>query len=694
MRDPIAPGLAINPRFLVDETELVRDLAERARLAAASNAAVGQRALALVEAVRRGRGGGSIDAFLQEYSLASREGVILMCLAEALLRIPDGETADRLIADKIPAGAWSDHLGDSESLFVNASTWGLMLTGRLVALDRDELRSTRSWYERLAGRLGEPVARAALRQAMKILGHQFVMGRDIDAALKRSAGSTERAYRYSFDMLGESALTAQDAERYLEKYLAAIGAVGRAADGTKSVIERHSISVKLSALHPRYEFAQEQRVMAQLAPRLVQLARAARSAGIGLTVDAEEADRLELSLQLIDTLLTDETLRDFEGFGLAVQAYQKRAELLVNWLGERARATKRRITVRLVKGAYWDSEIKRAQERGLSGYPVFTRKCNTDVSYLACAQRLATMSDVIYPQFATHNAHTVAYIAELFGPQGRFEFQRLHGMGEELYSQIVAGDWGRHPVRVYAPVGAHEDLLPYLVRRLLENGANTSFVNRIVDGSLPAAAVVADPVAEVDVLKSVPHPRIPLPADLFGTERRNSAGLNLADANERAPFAAAQLAATAPMRVTGVSLLRVMNPARESECVGEVRNATTADVQQAVARALAAQSAWEDLGGAQRGAILQRAADLFESQRSDLLNLLVREAGKTLTDSLSELREAVDFLRYYGAQCAREFSAETSLPGPTGERNLLRLRGRGVFAAISPWNFPLAIFVG
>ena len=703
MHDLSDPGLIINPGFLADETQLVRALAERARLGAAPRAAVDRRALALVDAVRRGRGGGSIDAFMQEYSLASREGVILMCLAEALLRIPDDATADRLIADKIPDGAWSDHLGDSDSLFVNASTWGLMLTGRLVALDRDELRSTRSWYERLAGRIGEPVARAALRQAMKILGHQFVMGRNTAEALTRAAGGSERLYRYSFDMLGESALTAGDAQRYLEKYLAAIAAVGRSAPPAQSVIERHSISVKLSALHPRYEFAQERRVRSQLGPTLIALVRAARAAGVGLTVDAEEADRLGLSLQLIDQVLADEVTRGYDGFGLALQAYQKRADGVVSWLGDRSRMLGRRITVRLVKGAYWDSEIKRAQERGLAGYPVFTRKCNTDVSYLACARRLASLRDVIYPQFATHNAHTVAYIAELFGADGRFEFQRLHGMGEELYSQIVAGDWGRHPVRVYAPVGEHEDLLPYLVRRLLENGANTSFVNRIVDASLPPAAVTADPVAEVDGLKSVPHSQIPLPVALFGKERNNSAGLNFADPLECAPLLAAmrqgQAIDSSQVRpavssVPAVSSLRVMNPARESECVGVIRVAHVDEIDAALATAWEAQPEWDARGGKPRAALLRSAADLFEARRFEIVRLLVREAGKTLPDSLSELREAVDFLRYYAARAERDFGDETLLPGPTGELNLLRLRGRGVFAAISPWNFPLAIYVG
>src|SRR5688500_11034237 len=522
---------AINPQYLAEEQPLVRALADQARLPEGAARNVGARALALVQAVRVASGsGGALDAFLRQYSLASREGVILMCLAEALLRIPDGETADRLIADKIPTGAWDEHLGDSDSLLVNASTWGLMLTGRVVSLDRNEVGEARSWYGKIAAKLGEPVARAALKQAMRILGHQFVMGRDIESALTRAAGKEERDYRYSFDMLGEAALTRADAERYREKYSAAIAAVGRAIEQRESITARHSISIKLSALHPRYEFAQAARVMRELYPVIERLVRESRDAGIGVTLDAEAAERLELSLMLVDRLLASEVTRGYAGFGLAVQAYQKRARGTLEWLIRRVRETDRRITLRLVKGAYWDSEVKRAQERGLAGYPVFTRKANTDVSYLACAKLLESAGDRIYPQFATHNAHTIAHVSEVFGGDtNRFEFQRLHGMGAELYDSVVRGPWGRFPCRVYAPVGAHEDLLPYLVRRLLENGANTSFVNRIVDASLPAEEVVADPIAEVDALERVAHPRIPLPSGLFGNERQNSNGFNFAD---------------------------------------------------------------------------------------------------------------------------------------------------------------------
>jgi RHH-type proline utilization regulon transcriptional repressor/proline dehydrogenase/delta 1-pyrroline-5-carboxylate dehydrogenase len=697
---------SINPQYLAEEQQLVRDLADRARLSETAARHAGARALALVQAVRGAKsGGGALDAFLREYSLASREGVILMCLAEALLRIPDGETADRLIADKIPSGAWDEHLGDSDSLLVNASTWGLMLTGRVIALDRNEVGEARSWYARLVGKLGEPVARAALKQAMRILGHQFVMGRDIGNALERAAGKEERDYRYSFDMLGEAALTRADAERYREKYAQAIAAVGRDVSQREPVTARHSISIKLSALHPRYEFTQATRVMAELYPVIEGLVGQARDAGIGVTLDAEEAERLELSLLLVDKLLRSEVTRGFGGFGLAVQAYQKRAYATLEWLLRTTRETDRRITLRLVKGAYWDSEIKRAQERGLAGYPVFTRKPNTDVSYLACARLLESAGDRIYPQFATHNAHTIAHVAELFGADAdRFEFQRLHGMGAELYDSVVRGPWGKYACRVYAPVGAHEDLLPYLVRRLLENGANTSFVNRIVDASLPAEEVVADPVAEVDALERVAHPRIPLPLNLFAPERLNSAGFNFADGQavdllmrdcERAsqqPWSAVPLVA-AQTRASGVPV-NLHNPADTAEVVGSVFTADAETVDLAITAAARAQEDWDHSGGEKRALLLERAALLYEEHTAALVARCVREAGKTLPDAVGEVREAVDFLRYYAARARRDFSHETALPGPTGERNLLRLRGKGVFGCISPWNFPLAIYTG
>jgi len=705
-------GRAINARYLSAEEPIVRRLADLARLDAARGAAVRERALQLVEAVRGARpSGGGLDALLREYHLASREGVILMCLAEALLRIPDAETADRLIADKVGAGDWAEHLGDSDSLLVNASTWGLMLTGRLVDVDRGEIASVGAWFARLAARIGEPVARSALRQAMRILGQQFVMGRTIEEALARAAGARERSYRYSFDMLGEAAITRADAQQYLERYREAIGVIGahaRAgaapADGGAgaNLPARPGISVKLSALHPRYEPAQRRRVLAELTPRLETLVRLARDAHIGLTVDAEEADRLELSLELVDALLRSEATAGYEGFGLAVQAYQKRAYAVLEWVVARARVLRRRVWVRLVKGAYWDSEIKRAQERGLEGYPVFTRKPNTDVSYLACARLLAASTDVIFPQFATHNAHTVAYVLELMERRGgapdAFEFQRLHGMGEELYEPLVAHD----ACRVYAPVGPHEDLLPYLVRRLLENGANTSFVNRIVDARLPAADVVHDPVQEVDDVRPAAHPKIVEPEKLYAPERRNSRGINLADGAElerlkRACEHAAQARWQAAPLIGGErrrgDAATVRNPA-DGRVVGAAMEASRENVVQAVAIGTAAQVSWDERAAEDRAAILERAAELFEERGAELIARCVLEAGRTVPDSVAELREAVDFLRYYAYGARAQFGPVAALPGPTGERNTLRLRGRGVFACISPWNFPLSIFTG
>lgn len=697
-------GAAINRRFLTDEAECVRELVELARLDPATTAGVRKMAVELVHAVRANRTRkGGLDAFLRQYDLASREGVILMCLAEALLRIPDADTADRLIADKIAAGNWAEHLGSSDSLFVNASTWGLLLTGRLVRPDPEDLRNPGAVISRLATRLGEPVVRTALRQAMRIMGHQFVMGRTIEEALARSVESENRRYRYSFDMLGEAALSGEDAARYFVAYSRAIAQVATAR-GAASDESAPGISVKLSALFPRYEFAQRQRVLTELAPRLLQLAAEARTAGVSLTVDAEEADRLELSLELVDRVLQAPFAAAWGGFGLAVQAYQKRAPDVLRWLIDRARSGRRRLNVRLVKGAYWDSEVKRAQERGLAGYPVFTRKPNTDVSYLACARLLLDAGDTVYPQFATHNAHTVASITCMArAKKRRFEFQRLHGMGEELYAEIVGADKLDVPCRVYAPVGAHEDLLPYLVRRLLENGANTSFVNRLVDERLPAEQIASDPIDQVAQLKSIAHPRIPLPQALFGAERVNSSGVNFADGAELAALGRESAPAlrtywSARPRVDRAEQeggeISVTNPANRAESIGSVVAADLRTVDAALAVAHAAQPDWNRAGAEARAAILERAADLYETQRGDLVALAVREAGKTLPDSVAEVREAVDFLRYYAARARHEMSEPQRMPGPTGESNELRLEGRGVFGCISPWNFPLAIFTG
>jgi RHH-type transcriptional regulator, proline utilization regulon repressor / proline dehydrogenase / delta 1-pyrroline-5-carboxylate dehydrogenase len=674
-----AVGDAVNGQFLAPEEQSVRQLCERARLPPAERLAVQERALQLVLGVRAARSRGSgLDALLRQYHLASAEGVILMCLAEALLRIPDSHTADRLIADKLAEGDWERHLGNSDSLLVNASTWGLLLTGRLVELERGEVGSLRGWFGRLATRIGEPVARAALRQAMRVLGHQFVMGRDIGAALERTHGSSESRYAYSFDMLGEAAITALDAQRYFEKYRDAISAVGRHASAREPATDRPGISVKLSALHPRYEFLQRERVVRELAPKLLELVRQAREVGIALTVDAEEADRLELSLQLIDLVLVSEVTAGYGGFGLAVQAYQKRAYGVLQWLLQQTRQRRRQITVRLVKGAYWDTEIKRAQERGLAGFPVFTRKINTDVSYLACARLLSEHLDLIYPQFATHNAHTVAYVSQLMaavGP-GRFEYQRLHGMGEELYEQVLddrdSSLEARPACRVYAPVGPHEDLLPYLVRRLLENGANTSFVNRILDERLPAEQIIMDPIAEADRTQPAAEPRIAAPEELFGAQRRNSRGVNVAD---------------------GAELRTLLEGCAKAAAMQPIESAAPRDIEQALVAAGKAQAPWSRRSTEERAGILETAAGLFETHRAELIARCVLEAGRTVPDSVAEVREAIDFLRYYAVQ-ARALAAPALLEGPTGERNTLRVRGRGVFACISPWNFPLSIFTG
>ena len=699
--DPLRAALRADIR--ANETEIVRRLVAEAALSEDARARIATRARGLVEEVRRARvGKGGLDAFLHEFGLSSKEGVVLMCLAEALLRVPDAETVDRLIKDKIADADWRAHLGHSDSLFVNASTWALMLTGRVVRLDESDTRDLTGTLKRLVYGSGEPVIRAAITQAMRILARQFVMGRTIEEALARARNDEARGYRHSYDMLGEAACTMADADRYFEAYKAAIAAIGKAA-GETGAIAAPGISVKLSALHPRYELAQARRVHGELAPRLMELARESKRYDIGLTVDAEEAARLDLSLEVIEAVAGDPTLRGWNGFGLAVQAYQKRAPALIDWLAEMAGRHRRRLMVRLVKGAYWDTEIKLAQETGLDGYPVFTRKVSTDVCFLACAKRLFAAPQAFYPQFATHNAQTLAAIVELAGGSRDFEFQRLHGMGEALYDQIVGPEHVDLPVRIYAPVGSHENLLAYLVRRLLENGANTSFVNRIVDEALPVDEIVADPVLGVGALDAVPHPRIPLPAQLYGEARRNSAGVDLSDPNVLAPLGQAMVAAaagpwTAAPLVGGEAVAGVprpvLDPADSAREAGSVVEATADDVDRALALAQRSAPEWDALGGAARADCLERMADLMEAERAGLLALCVREAGKTLADAVSELREAVDFCRYYAARAREDFAAPQVLPGPTGERNEVALHGRGAFACISPWNFPLAIFTG
>jgi len=692
----------ITAAWLRDETEAVNDLLAQASLPPAERELVLARAAELVARVRaKASNQSAVESFMREYDLSSEEGVLLMCVAEALLRIPDSETADKLIRDKLGEADWRKHVGASESLFVNASTWGLMLTGRLVSLAEETRSNFTGALKRLIGRAGEPVIRLAVRQAMRIMGHQFVMGRTIDEAQDRSEQKENRAYRHSYDMLGEAALTAHDAERYQQAYRDAIAALGRRGPWT-DVIEAPSISVKLSAIHPRYDVANRARALAELTPRVLELARLSVAQGIGMTVDAEEADRLELSLDVIGTVFADPSLQGWNGFGLAVQAYQKRAPFVIDWLAETARKANRRWCVRLVKGAYWDSEIKRAQELGLAGYPVYTRKPNTDVSYLACAKQMFEAgANLIYPQFATHNAHTIAAIHHL--AKGRpYEHQRLHGMGADLYAEVVGKDNLDVPCRVYAPVGSHEDLLPYLVRRLLENGANTSFVNRVVDEDVSIRDLVADPCEVVRQHDSKPHPRIPLPIGLFGEQRKNSMGANLANDNELRALADSVNAARKPWTSTPLvpdakpdgDKRAVTDPADRRRVIGDSTTAGAATIARSLDNALAAQPDWNALPAASRAKILEHAADLLEARRAEFIALAVREAGKTMSAAIAEVREAADFCRYYAAMARKLFAQPETMPGPTGETNELHLHGRGVFVCISPWNFPLAIFMG
>ena len=711
---PAAPDplrAAITAAWVRDEAEHVRELLAAARQPDADRAAIQATAADLVRRVRaRAQDQGAIEAFMRQYDLGSEEGVLLMCVAEALLRIPDQDTADKLIRDKLGDADWKRHMGQSDSVLVNASTWGLMLTGKLVDLADDTKRDVHNAFKRLIGRVGEPVIRLAVRQAMRIMGHQFVMGRTIDEALSRSRKGDNANYRYSFDMLGEGALTTADGLRYLEAYRQAIHAIGKSGDFRNAdVFAVPSISVKLSALHPRYEHAKRARVFAELGPRLLELSQLAKQYGIGLTIDAEETDRLELSLDLIVQVLADASLRGWNGFGIVVQAYQKRAPFVIDYIADMARRLDRKIPVRLVKGAYWDSEVKRAQVDGQSGYPVFTRKPNTDVSYQACARRLLDATDAIYPMFATHNAQTIAAIHRMAG-NAAYEFQKLHGMGDDLYAEVIPADRLNVACRVYAPVGSHEDLLPYLVRRLLENGANSSFVNRITDENVAIDDLIRDPIETVSAFDTIPHPRIPLPVDVYrsflaldsSNDRDNSMGLNLAnDAQLRTLAEQINAAVTGDWRaaplVPGATAagasLPVTNPADRRQTVGHWQPADSATVEKALQNAVAAQPAWDAMPAASRATILEHAAKLLEDRMPHYIALCTKEAGKTIPDGIAEVREAVDFLRYYAGQ-ARKIFAPEPLPGPTGESNTLQLAGRGVFVCISPWNFPLAIFMG
>ncbi|MDG9671535.1 bifunctional proline dehydrogenase/L-glutamate gamma-semialdehyde dehydrogenase PutA [Hahella sp. CR1] len=694
---------AITQNYAVDEAAYLEELMALATPGTDELRAITQGATKLIEDVRaQDDSVHMVDALLQEYSLDTQEGVLLMCLAEALMRIPDKATADALIRDKMSAAQWEKHMGKSESTLVNASTWGLLLTGKVVKLDRNIDGTPANVLKRLINKCGEPVIRSAMNQAMKIMGKQFVLGRDISEALQNGRKYRDKGYSYSFDMLGEAALTAEDAERYFQSYIKAIETVG--ADQYDNRPGASSISIKLSALHPRYEQAHQDRVLTEMYEKVLLLVRAARERNVSLTIDAEEMDRLELSLRLFEKLYRSPDSRGWGEFGLVVQAYSKRALPVLCWLTALAAEQGDRIPVRLVKGAYWDSEIKLCQQRGLPSYPVYTRKESTDVSYLACARFLFSeyARNHIYPQFATHNAHTVASVQALAEKTDRpFEFQRLHGMGDALYNALLAKQ--KRTVRIYAPVGAHKDLLPYLVRRLLENGANSSFVHRLVDAETPIDSLVQHPLHELTRYSSLANHRIPLPAQIFGN-RINSMGVNLFVENQYSPLEK-QLRAWDQHQWKACPVIngehrtlaapdQVLSPYDQTQSAGTVYWSQSNDVDDALSAAYVGFEKWNNTPVDKRAQSLEKLADLMEAGMPELMALCCREAGKTLQDSIDEVREAVDFCRYYAEQARKHFSKPNVLPGPTGESNELYLEGKGVFVCISPWNFPLAIFIG
>ena len=673
---------AITAAYRRDEVEAVQWLLAQGARPSADAKPLAHRLVSAVRAKRTRASG--VDALMHEFSLSSEEGVALMCLAEALLRIPDSATADRLIADKISRGDWRSHLGESPSLFVNAATWGLLITGKLVSSNSE--RGLGSAMTRLIAKGGEPLIRKGVDLAMRMLGNQFVTGQTIEEALKNSQPNEARGYQYSYDMLGEAALTESDAQNYYASYEKAIHAIGKASNG-RGIKNGPGISIKLSALHPRYSRAQQVRVMSELLPRVRNLVLLAKGYNIGINIDAEEADRLEISLDMLEALAFDSELAGFEGIGLVVQGYQKRCPFVIDYVIDLAKRSGRKFMVRLVKGAYWDAEIKRAQVDGMPGYPVYTRKVYTDVSYLTCAEKLLGATDVIYAQFATHNAHTLSVIYTWAKERGvdNYEFQCLHGMGETLYDQVVGKENLNKACRIYAPVGSHETLLAYLVRRLLENGANSSFVNQIVDEKVAIETLLSDPFEIARTSGGAPHTGIALPRALFGTERKNSAGIDLTDEDalrslgtelsRQRSYQAAPLIAGA---VAGADTLAVKNPAQNADVVGQVQEASTTDVETALAAATALAAEWNASANRERAAILDRVADLFEANCAELMALAVREAGKSLPNAIAEIREAVDFLRYYGAQ-VKDAVAAPAL---------------GPVTCISPWNFPLAIFTG
>ncbi|MBA5776266.1 bifunctional proline dehydrogenase/L-glutamate gamma-semialdehyde dehydrogenase PutA [Stappia sp. F7233] len=696
---PAAAGLApFRAPFAPSDEEAVRSILSLAAFDKAAEERVDNLASDYIHAIRSAQGGlGGVEDFLREYGLSTREGLALMVLAEALLRVPDAATADKLIEDKLAAARFEDGDGaKADTWLVSASSWALGITSRLIhpGEEPDTILAA------LVKRMGMPAVRTATRQAMRILGHQFVLGETIKAALARAKAQESKGYRYSYDMLGEGARTAEDAERYLKSYSDAIEAIGKAA-GSGKLPNRPGISVKLSALHPRYEAVNGERVREELVPRLLQLAQAAKKYDLNFTVDAEEADRLEISLDVIAAVAADPSLAGWDGFGLAIQAYQKRAVAVVDWIVDLATALDRKFMVRLVKGAYWDTEIKRAQERGLADYPVFTRKPATDLSYLACAQKLLAARQRIYPQFATHNALSVAQILALAGDEGGFEFQRLHGMGESLYKAVTERDG--HPCRIYAPVGGHRDLLAYLVRRLLENGANSSFVSAVGDVSVPIGRLIARPQDALAGGTRAKNSRIALPADLYGETRKNSKGVELGHAASRLALVEGMGKFSLPLvdaKPLGAGLSfkgagrAVLSPVDGRTVVGSVADTPLDQVGAIFDQAAKGFQRWSRTPVEERAAAVSRLGDLLEANRDRLMAILAREGGKTLPDGIAEIREAVDFCRYYAAEARTLFGEGTLMPGPTGEENRYRHRGRGTFVCISPWNFPLAIFLG
>jgi RHH-type proline utilization regulon transcriptional repressor/proline dehydrogenase/delta 1-pyrroline-5-carboxylate dehydrogenase len=650
----------------------------------------------------------TIDELLQQYSLDTHEGLMLMCLAEAMLRIPDKSTADALIEDKLGPADWNAHLGKSESWMVNASTWGLLMTGRVVNLDKPRDGKPSHFINKLINRMGEPVIRRAMYEAMKIMGKQFVLGRDIDEALKRSKPLFDKGYTYSYDMLGEAARTRRDAERYFKDYARAIEQVGKTSKALSAKTPSPSISIKLSALHPRYEFGRREQVLRELVGTVRELAAMARDRNVAVTIDAEEVDRLELSLEVFRAVYESETCRGWGHFGLVVQAYAKRALPVLHYINRMADQQGDEIPLRLVKGAYWDTEIKESQQLGIDGYPVFTRKASTDVNYLVCARFLLSEQtrERIFPQFATHNAHTISTILEQANESSRpFEFQRLHGMGEALYDAALKRAPKGTYCRIYAPVGAHKDLLPYLVRRLLENGANSSFVHQLVDPKVPVESLCEHPVQALGHYQQIANPRIPMPDDIYGPKRRNSHGVNLNIRSQYQPLMDAMAKHMETTYQAGPLLAfkvdtdpanthEVKSPFDRRKAVGTVQWTTRDQAAKALDAAWAAFPRWVETPVAERAAIIRRFADLMEANLAELMALCSREGGKLLTDGVDEIREAVDFCRYYAVRAEELFAEPTVLPGPTGESNELMLSGKGVFTAISPWNFPVAIFCG